>query len=157
MLTWLFIQYLRDTRIHPPIPIQLTALTFFASLVADANVLTDWLYYRCMAHLLIDDTTMGSRPQQDVIIPERLHMFHFVTCTCGTLSYLAIVTDGKIINWIRSGILLIPIIPVLLLLSLFAQCHSMIEGVLVRSKKNHRKDCDNGAIIKSLYHIKKWA
>ena len=74
MLTWLFNIYQKDERINspPPIPIQTTAVAFIASLIADANMLTDWLYYR-----FISDG-IGS---QDVI-PGFL-----VTCTCGTLSY----------------------------------------------------------------------
>ena len=83
-------------------------------------------------------------------VPCDLYMWHSL------LSYLAIMTDGKIINWIRSAILLIPVIPVLLLLSLFAQCHLILEGFFLRSNI-HRKDCDNGGFFQSFYHINEWA
>merc|ERR1719223_104749 len=150
MLIWLFIQYLRDARVNPPFPVELTTtLAFLASFLADGNLLTDWLYYRFIADGILN---------QKIILPEWIRMLHLLTCLFGTLSYLGIATDGKIINLIRSALLLTPALPVLLLFSIFAVCHSLIEGILVQSKKKSSSSSKyDGSVIQSFYQINNWA
>ena len=93
MINWLFVNFLRDDA-NPPLPTQQTALALLSSVVADGDVITDWLYYN-----------ESTKSEED--ITEWLITLQLITCICGTLSWLGVATDGRLVSWLRSAVYLI--------------------------------------------------
>ena len=92
MFNWLFVYFFRG-KDNPPLPTQLTALAFLSSVVADGDVITDWLYYKDI-----------KRSEED--ITEWLVILQFVSCICGTISWLGVATDGRLVSTLRSAVYL---------------------------------------------------
>ena len=92
MLHFLSTNWLRDEDSPALLPSQKTAQSLLLSTIADGDVVTDWLYY-------IDIIN------SDEDIPQWLLILHLVTCICGTLSWLGVATDGRLVYWIKAVIL----------------------------------------------------
>ena len=92
MINWLFVNYLRGAD-NPPLPTQLTALALLSSVVADGDVITDWLYYKDIQTTSEDD------------IDEWLIILQLISCICGTFSWLCVATDGRLVTLVRSAVL----------------------------------------------------
>jgi WD40 repeat protein len=97
MLNWIFTNYLRDES-NPPLPTQASALALLSSTVADGDVITDWLYYK-------DIVT------SDEEISQWLITLQLISCICGTFSWLGVATDGRLVNWVRTALVLMACIP----------------------------------------------
>ncbi len=70
-----------------------TAAAFLTSLIADADVVTDWVYF-------FEIISRGNDDGED-IIPNWIQVFQLVSCICGTISWIAISSDGRFMEWCR--------------------------------------------------------
>jgi WD40 repeat protein len=115
MFSWLFVNFLGGND-NPPLPIQRTALAFLSSVVADGNILTDWLYYNYNVNRKSD-------------VSKELLILQFVSCMFGTISWIGVMTDGRLMNWLMSAVFyilwLLVAIPWLLLLIM----HIMLNSI----------------------------
>ena len=89
---WFFKNYLRSSRDAPPLATQMTAKALLSSIVADADVISDWLYYR--------DILNGRDKEYKMIKNWQINL-QLITCMVGTLAWLFTCTDGKAVYWLR--------------------------------------------------------
>lgn len=108
MFNWIFTNFLRDSGM-PLLPTQMTAMALLSSTIADGDVVTDWLYY---VDILNDDD------DEEKKIPKWLLTFQLVSCIAGTLSWLMLASDGRVIQLIRSLYYLILCTPILIMWTL---------------------------------------
>lgn len=72
-----------------------TAAALLTSFIADADVVTDWLYF---AEIL---SRGGDNDEEDPPVPSWIRALQLASCVCGTLSWLAISSDGRLMEWLR--------------------------------------------------------
>ena len=84
--------YCRDERVNPPHPAQKTAKALLSSLIADGDVVTDWMYFF---------EIYTNNLSNDINIPQSLMLVQLISCICGTMSWFIVATDGRAIQWIR--------------------------------------------------------
>ncbi len=70
-----------------------TAAALLTSLIADADVVTDWVYF-------FEIINRGDYGDEDSI-PSWIRVFQLVSCICGTISWIAIARDGRFMEWCR--------------------------------------------------------
>lgn len=68
----------------------IAAMALLSSLIADGDVITDWLYY---FEILASDTSN---------IPDWILIMQIVSCICGSISWLCIASDGRVLDWFRA-------------------------------------------------------
>ncbi len=79
-----------------------TASALLTSLIADADVITDWMYYSEIADR--KDNIGNGNADVDDPIPSWIRVLQLVSCVCGTMSYLAIASDGRFMDWLRRAV-----------------------------------------------------
>ena len=90
MFHWIAVKFRKDSStIHPA---QTTYQALLSSTVADADVVTDWIYF-------VDIF----RNDQD--IPQWLLTLQLISCIFGTISWLSVATDGRLVYWVKVAIL----------------------------------------------------
>ena len=90
VLAYISTNYYRDVESNTLHPSQKTAKALLSSSIADGDVLTDWIYF----FDIIENAS-------DNAIPQWLILLQLVSCICGTMSWLAVGTDGRAVKWIR--------------------------------------------------------
>lgn len=114
MLRWIFNNFLKDEN-DPPLPTQKTSKSFVSSTVADWNVVVDWLYYSFILN-------------SDDFVPRWLLRLQFLSCIFGSFSWLVMVTDGRLIQWIRALCILCLYIPISLFRSVLKMSNKFVVG-----------------------------
>ncbi len=71
-----------------------TAAALLTSFIADADVITDWIYFIEIIH----------RDDEEEPVPTWVRVLQHASCICGTISYLAISSDGRLMDWIRQAV-----------------------------------------------------
>ena len=64
-----------------------TAMALLSSLIADTDLITDWLYF---AQITKDAESSG--------VPEWALTLQFVSCICGSLAWFTIASDGRALD-----------------------------------------------------------
>ena len=67
-----------------------TAMALLSSFIADGDVITDWLYYFEIA-----------TSEETSNIPKWILIMQIVSCICGSVSWVCIASDGRILDWLR--------------------------------------------------------
>ena len=114
MLAWIFTNYCRDI-LNPPHPTQMTAQSLLSSFIADGDLVTDWLY-------LIEVLRYSEKLSCDENI-DLLNVFlkiQLICCISGTLSWLTVVSEGRLLTWIKSFLYIFISIPVCILWTFLA-------------------------------------
>ena len=117
MLHFLSTNWLRDEDSPTLLPSQKTAQALLSSTIADGDVITDWLYY-------IDIISSNED------IPQWLLILQLVTCICGTLSWLGVATDGRLVHWMKAAFLWTIYIVIYIVLVIFEFSKELILGPL---------------------------
>ena len=143
MFNWIFVNFLRGGD-NPPLPTQETALAFLSSVVADGDIFTDWLYYND----IIGDEDIEERNNDF----KWLIKLQFISCIFGTLSWLGVATDGRLVNWLRSAFYMIPWLLVASFVLPLLIIATMLEFLVKRSILSS-DNCLSKAIDRALYWI----
>ena len=92
MLHWITANKFRDGNRSALHPIQTTYQALLSSTVADGDIITDWIYYFDISH-------------RNENVPQWLVIIQLTSCIFGTLSWLSVATDGRLIYWMKASFL----------------------------------------------------
>mmetsp|Transcript_6075 Transcript_6075/g.9323 ORF Transcript_6075/g.9323 Transcript_6075/m.9323 type:complete len:537 (+) Transcript_6075:71-1681(+) len=70
------------------------AMTLLTSLIADVDVITDWIYYTETVQGVNDDGPTN-------FVPPWILLLQLVSCICGSVSWCFIASDGRVLDWLR--------------------------------------------------------
>lgn len=89
MLHWIAANKFRDGSSSALHPSQTTYQALLSSTIADGDVVTDWIYFFDIFY-------------NDENIPQWLLTLQLASCICGTLSWLSVATDGRLVHWMKA-------------------------------------------------------
>ena len=90
MLHWITTNKFRNGSRSALHPSQTTYQALLSLTIADGDVVTDWIYYFDIF-------------RSDEDIPQWLLILQLVSCIFGTLAWLSVATDGRLVHWVKSA------------------------------------------------------
>ena len=92
---------------NPLHPIEMTSQSLLSSAISDGDLITDWLYY-------VENIDCDKKEESRWL----LEVLQLAFCVSGTISWVAFLSDGRLLTWFRSICCVLILLPFYFLLML---------------------------------------